>query len=135
MDRSKRHRLPHRDPVSGGELYVSELASEDTGITIRGRFEIPRYAKLDDEQAKFLETFLRCRGMINGVERELGISYPTAKTRLDALLKALELQPLDAKPEKNGNEKSTDRRRRILEQLEAGEISAEEAKQKLGVLN
>ena len=73
--------------------------------------------------------------MINGVERELGIIYPTAKARLDALLKALDLQPLDAKPEKNGNEKSTERRRRILEQLEAGEISAEEAKQKLGVLN
>ena len=83
------HRIPHKDPVSGGELFISELTSEETGITIRGNFEIPRYAKLDTEQLDFLEVFLRCRGMLNGVERELGISYPTARARLDTLLGAV----------------------------------------------
>ena len=91
MDRNKLHRIPHKDPVSGGELYISELTSEETGITIRGSFEIPRYARLDPEQVEFLEIFLKSRGMLNGVERELGISYPTAKARLDTLLAALGL--------------------------------------------
>jgi hypothetical protein len=81
MDRNRLHRIPHKDPVSGGELYISELTSEETGITIRGNFEIPRYARLDPEQVEFLEIFLKSRGMLNGVERELGISYPTAKAR------------------------------------------------------
>jgi len=136
MDRSKLHRIPHRDPVSGGELHISELSSDETGITIRGRFEVPNYAKLDEEQSRFLETFLRCRGMINGVERELGISYPTARARLDALLHTLGMIPIEGKlPSDKSNDKHTDKRRKILELLEKGEISPEEAKQKLGVLN
>lgn len=126
------HRIPHKDPVSGGELYISELTSEETGITIRGNFEIPRYAKLDSEQLDFLEVFLRCRGMLNGVERELGISYPTARARLDTLLGALNLSPIEARER---TDKNADKRKKILEQLEKGEITADEAKKKLGVLN
>jgi hypothetical protein len=132
MAKDKYYKVPARDPVSGSELYVSELASEDTGITIRGRFEIPSYARLDPEQAQFLETFLRCRGMLNSVEKELGISYPTVRSRLDNLLETLQLAPV--KEEKVRPEKSAEKKRKILDQLEKGEISAEEAKDKLGVL-
>lgn len=132
MDRNRLHRIPHKDPVSGGELYISELTSEETGITIRGNFEIPRYARLDPEQVEFLEIFLKSRGMLNGVERELGISYPTAKARLDTLLGALGLTPYETKEK---TEKLSGKRKQILEQLEKGEITAEEAKRKLGVLN
>lgn len=130
MAQSKLHPIPPRDPVSGGDLYISELASEQSGITIRGKFEIPRYAQLDAEQAHFLEVFLRGRGMLSSVERELGISYPTVRARLDALLEALDLPPLkdDGAPKK---EKSADRKRKILDMLEKGEISAEEAKVRL----
>ena len=58
-------------------------------MSIRGRFEIPKYARLDKEQAKFLETFLRCRGMLNSVERELNLSYPTVRARLGHLVGSL----------------------------------------------
>lgn len=130
MGKENLNPLLHRDPVSGGDLYVSELASEESGVTIRGRFEIPRYAKLDAEQARFLETFLRCRGMLNSVERELGISYPTVRARLDALLEALDLTPV--KDESPKREKISDsNKKKILDQLEKGEITAEEAKERL----
>src|SRR6185312_12620072 len=89
MAHEKYHKLPARDPVTGGELYISEVTGEDSGITMRGKFEIPRYARLDSDQQRFLETFLRCRGMLNSVERELGLSYPTVRARLDSLLEAL----------------------------------------------
>jgi hypothetical protein len=91
MDGEKIFALPARDPVSGGALVITELEGPETGITIRGRFEMPRFAQLNGEQARYLETFLRCRGMLNSVERELGISYPTARARLDAVLRALDL--------------------------------------------
>lgn len=123
----KLHPMPARDPVSGGELYVSELASDDSGVTIRGRFAISRFARLDAEQAHFLETFLRCRGTINAVEKELGISYPTVKARLDSLLQALGLTPVaDDRPKV-----SADAKRAIIEQLERGEITADEAKARM----
>lgn len=128
MSKSKARAIPVRDPIGGGPLYITELASDD-GITIRGRFDIPRLASLEPEQNSFLETFLRCRGMISSVEKELGISYPTVRARLDSLLEALELAPVrDDKPKK---EKSAEKKRKILDQLEKGEITAEEAKAKL----
>lgn len=121
------HPMPARDPVSGGELHISELACDESGITIRGRFALSRFARLDAEQTHFLETFLRCRGTINAVEKELGISYPTVKARLDSLLNALGLSPVaDEKPKI-----SAEAKRAIIEQLEKGEISAEEAKARM----
>jgi hypothetical protein len=128
MSKEKFKKLLTKDPVGGGDLYVSELVSDESGIAIRGRFEIPRYAKLDEEQARFLETFLRCRGMLNSVERELGISYPTVRGRLDALLAALDLSPIKDEPKKD---KAADRKKEILERLERGEIDAAEAKSQL----
>jgi hypothetical protein len=128
MGEKKQHRIPNQDPVSGGALYISELTGEDSGIQIRGRFEIPPYARLDKEQQDFLEAFLRCRGMISCVEKELGLSYPTVRARLDTLLEALGLTPKEDGPKK---EKMREKRRKILDQLEKGEITAEEAKAKL----
>ena len=128
MSKEKFKTLLTRDPISGGDLYVSELSSDDSGISIRGKFAIPRYSKLDEEQSRFLETFLRCRGMLNSVERELNISYPTVRARLDALLAALELSPIKDEPKKD---KSADKKKQILEKLERGEITAEEAKTQL----
>lgn len=131
MGERKYHRMPARDPVTGGELYVSELTSEESGITIRGKFEVPQYARLDAEQQKFLETFLRCRGMLNSVERELGLSYPTVRARLDSLLDALGFAGTREEPKRD---RSPERKRKILDQLERGEITPEEAKEKLGVV-
>lgn len=121
------HPIPACDPVSGGELYISELASDDSGITIRGRFAVSKFARLDADQANFLETFLRCKGTISAVEKELGISYPTVKSRLDALLAALGLAP--ATDDRVKPDPTT--KQLILDQLERGDITPEEAKAKL----
>ena len=125
--------LPLRDPIGGGELYVSELRNDESGIQIGGRFEIPRYARLDAEQHHFLETFLRCRGVLSGVEKELGLSYPTVRGRLDGLLDALgfrETKEVETVPTESPA--GTDRLS-ILELLERGEIDADEAKRRWGV--
>jgi hypothetical protein len=129
MSKPKYHDIPSQDPVTGGELYISELTAEESGVTIRGKFAIPRYSKLDPDQTKFLETFLRCRGMLSSMEKEMGMSYPTLRTRLDSLLEALDLKPIkeNGKPK----DKISDKRRKILDQLERGEISPDEAKVKI----
>jgi hypothetical protein len=132
----KLHAIPAKDPVSGGELYVSELANDESGVRIKGAFELPRYAKLDAEQSHFLETFLRCRGTLSSVEKELGISYPTVRARLDSLLTALGLSPVGPieeppRPAPTPSPEAVERKRQILEQLERGEISPEDAKAQL----
>ena len=129
MGNRKHYSIPDRDPVSGGQLVISELLCEESGVSIRGKFDIPRLCRLDEEQTKFLETFLRCRGNITGVEKELGISYPTVRSRLDALLETLELAPV--KEDSSRKEKVSEAKSSIIDQLERGEITAEEAKAKL----
>jgi len=122
--------LPPKDPISGKNLIVTEVQTADGEVTIRAPFEIPRLAQLDPEHYRFMETFLRCRGMMNAVERELGISYPTVRAKLDSLLQALDLQPVRP-PDKPNNEVKS----KIIEQLERGEISADEAKERMREVN
>jgi len=125
------HPLPTRDPVGGGPLYVSELTAEDTGVVIRGKFRIPKLAQLDSDQANFLEIFLRTRGNLTAMEKEVGLSYPTLRSRLDALLDTLDLKPISTEPSKKEVKKVTEQRRSILEMLERGEITAAEAKARM----
>ena len=129
MSRDSLHPLPFRDPISGAELIVTEVFCPESGISLRGKFEVPKYAHLDSEQMKFLETFLRCRGVINAMEKELGISYPTVKARLDGLLQALDLTPV--KDDSQKKERAAESKKAILDQLERGEISPEEAKARM----
>src|SRR5579863_9462123 len=124
------HPIPTRDPVSGKQLIVSELSCPESGVTIRGQFAIPRYAMLEPDQASFLETFLRCRGILSSVERELGISYPTVRARLDALLAALDLPPVKEQV-KPVDKRAAQKRQTVLDQLDRGEITAAEAKDRL----
>ena len=121
--------IPTKCPVSGGELYVSELTCEETGVTIRGKFKIPQSAALDEEKQEFLSVVLRARGVIATVEKELGISYPTVRARLDSLLEELDLSPIkEDAVMMNRKKKMAERREAILQQLEDGEITPEKAK-------
>lgn len=116
-------RPPTRCPVCEAALAVVELNCHTCGTTLRGAFEPNRcpFCALPPEQSKFLELFLRCRGNMRDVERTLGLSYPTVRARLDALLAALgytgTAPPADA----------AEQRREILEALNAGSLTADEA--------
>lgn len=114
-------------PQCSGTLEITEGSCRQCDIQVRGRFEASRYGALNTDQAAFLETFLRCRGVIRDVEAALGISYPTVKSRLEATLAALALQdhPLQAPPQAPPPE-SPARRKTILEAVQRGEISPED---------
>lgn len=129
MDEKALHDIPTNCPVTGGPLYVSELTSTKSGITIRGRFKLPEVSRLNQEQKDFLEVFLRSRGVISTVEKELNLSYPTVRARLDSMLEAMGLVPY--KESTRAKVKSPDDRRLILDELEKGNITPAEAKARL----
>ena len=81
---------------------------------------------------KFLELFLRCRGNLRDVERSLGLSYPTVRARLDVLLSGLGYTEESAEGSETAED--TDRRREVLNALNAGDMTAEEAIQVLQTL-
>ncbi len=81
--------VPSECPVCHDDLYINQLVCRNCGTEIRGRFEMDRLSKLIPEQRYFVEVFLLCEGKLNCVQEELGISYPTVRSRLDEIIRAL----------------------------------------------
>lgn len=128
-------------PVCSGELTIARLHCRSCGTALEGEFGVGRFGRLDREQLSLLESFLRSRGNLKEMERELGISYPTVRGRVDSLVRALGLadgapdsgdgeanETFALEPDQSGTEADgAAERRRILERLARKEISAEEA--------
>ena len=87
-------------PVCEQELSVTRLHCRSCGTTLDGDFRVGRFGRLTREQMELLEGFLRSRGNLREMERESGLSYPTLRGRVDALIRALGLgePPVEAAP-------------------------------------
>ena len=126
-------------PVCEGELTISRLHCRSCGTALEGEFGVGRFGRLSKEQMALLESFLRSKGNLKEMERELGISYPTVRGRVDALVRALGLGEGD-EGESDADEAASAvvapeapdadlaaQRREILERLAKREIAADEA--------
>lgn len=107
-------------PVCNGELKVMRLKCSKCNTVIENEFSFNRFSGLSKEQLYFLEVFLMCRGNIKDVEKELKISYPTVRAKLDELLNELGLS-------KQKTEDKQQNSSEVLEKLDNGEITPEEA--------
>ena len=114
---------PSRCSVCRSELEVSRLHCPSCDTTIDGRFTGGPFAHLTAEHLDFIVTFVRCEGKINRMEQELGLSYPTIRNRLHEVIRTLGFEP--GKDEVV--EISAEKRNTVLEDLDAGKISADEA--------
>ena len=126
MKDSGRKKVVSNCPVCAGPLSISRLSCTRCDTTIESVLPIPAFFRLPEDLQAFVMTFLRCRGNIREVERELGISYPTVCKRLD-LVNAL----LGNSPEPHLRGAGAADPNEILGQLERGEISAKDAAQLL----
>ena len=113
-------------PVCSNELAVTRLHCRSCGTSLEGEFSVGRFGRLSREQLTLLESFLRSRGNLRDMERELGISYPTVRSRVEALVRALGFGP---RSEGDGATESAPVRDRdeILEALARHEMTAEDA--------
>lgn len=105
----------------GSPMFIAEYKCPNCATTISGNFGFSNLLGLPDDLFNFMLIFLKNRGNFRDIEKELGISYPTLRNRLDNLLRIL---GLEAKPER-------DKINDILDKLERGEITAEEAERML----
>ncbi|HJW89922.1 MAG TPA: DUF2089 domain-containing protein [Anaerolineales bacterium] len=119
--------LPSKCPLCGGEIVVTRLHCQECDSTIEGRFTTGPFARLTPEQLSFVETFIRCEGKISRMESEIGLSYPTIRNRLHEIIRALGFEPRGEEPSGLPDED----RRLILENLEQGRITYQEAMRKL----
>lgn len=143
------YRMPHKCPVCDGKLTVTRVSCPTCGTTMEGEFTGCRFCELSPEESRFLLAFIKNRGSIKDVERELGVSYPTVRAALDGLIASLGLNQQahaqvlpqgegsgsqTADPSAGGDTDPADRaaaRRDILDMLAKHRITAAEAASRL----
>jgi len=117
------HPIPHECPVCHGELIVTRLVCRECETAIEGRFESGTFTRLSEEQLHFVEAFVRNEGKITRMEEEFNLSYPTIRSRLHEVIRALGYEP----GKDSAVALTEEERRKILEDLDSGKISSEEA--------
>ena len=108
-------------PVCGEDLTVTRLHCRSCDLVLEGHFGLGRFYALDPEQLHFVETFIRCEGKLNKVQEELGLSYPTVRSRLHDAIRALGYEVREELT------MSPEQRESILDDLARGEITSDEA--------
>lgn len=116
------HEVLGRCPVCDHELKVSQLSCNHCATTINGKFDLCKFCKLTDEQKFFTEIFIKNRGNIKEIEKELKISYPTVRNKLEDVIQALGYRT---------EPKSKVDKKEVLQQLSEGKITKEEALKRL----
>ncbi len=115
--------IPTECPICHDNLLVTRVLCRNCGTALEGRFVMERLFQLTPEQLHFVEIFIRCEGKINRVQEELALSYPTIRSRLEEVIRAL---GYEVGGDRRGD---NERRQQVLEQLARQEISSEEALQ------
>ena len=107
-------------PNCGDEMIITSYRCENCYTEVSGEFEMDNFSRLDKEDKEFIELFLQKRGSIKDVGEEIGISYPTVRNRIDKLVNKL-----------GGTIDKKESRIDILNMLDNGEITAEQARELL----
>ena len=105
-------------PICSSDLIVTKLQCTSCKTEISGAFQLSKFNYLSKEDLYFIEVFIKNRGNIKNVEKELGISYPTVKKNMDDVIESLGYKVSDKEKIKKDE---------IFKKLEKGEITALEA--------
>ncbi|WP_095041837.1 DUF2089 domain-containing protein [Candidatus Promineifilum breve] len=112
-------------PICANTLHVTRLNCRHCDTTIDGHFTLGRLYQLSPEQLEFVEIFMRCEGKINRVEQEIGLSYPAVRARLNDVIRALGYEVGESQATARAMPEEV--RRDILNELQTGRLTAEEA--------
>ncbi len=125
-----KYKAPGKCPVCGEKLSITRLGCPKCSTSIEGDFQPCEFCRLPEEDLDFVKIFIKCRGNIKDVEKEMGISYPTVRGKLDNVIKSLgfEVATKESLKEKELKEAAKEE---ILEQLSRGEISAKQATERI----
>ncbi|TVR71332.1 MAG: DUF2089 domain-containing protein [Sphaerobacteraceae bacterium] len=117
---------PGQCPTCQEQLGIRELGCSSCGTTVRGTWDSAPFQRLSTDQHSFLILFVRSRGNLSEIERALGVSYPTVRAKLEELISAMaDESPAPAQTSEPMS------RRDILDRVARGEISANDALERL----
>jgi len=114
-----KYELLGKCPVCGGDMHITELSCPECRTVIKGEFQPCKFCKLSKQHKYFIEVFIKNRGNIKEIEKELAVSYPTVRNKLEEVIEALGYR-VESK-------ESGINRKEVLDKLSKGEINKEEA--------
>ncbi len=116
-------------PSCGSDLWVTRMSCPDCGTEVTGHWLPCHFCQLSPEHTRLLEAFVRARGNVKEMARELDGSYWTVRKQIDELVAALGYEPAPPPPEDTAESQLE-----ILDRLDRGEITTAEATALLGAL-
>jgi hypothetical protein len=119
----RNRRPPLNCPVCDERLALTRLTCPACDTELSGGFATCEFCMLSNEDREVLRVFLASRGNMKDLERHLGVSYPTARARFDALLAKIGIDRLVVAPAQTRVE--------LMEQVARGEIDIDEALKRL----
>lgn len=109
-----------RCPECGKTMVPTACSCRECGIRVEGIFSLSPLAFLSPEEQALVIAFIRSYGSIKRIGEILGVSHPTARGRIEKLVESIN-RLMEAPPEASA----------VLELLERGEISFDEAMERL----
>ncbi|MFT5366168.1 MAG: hypothetical protein ACI8V2_001115 [Candidatus Latescibacterota bacterium] len=122
-------------PACRGDVAVTRISCTECDCEVTGHFQPTIFNRLSPESLAFVETFVRLRGNIKDMERELNIPYSSIRNRLDDVIGELGFVPGLLHTDSDDKPASHVTRREVLHRLEAGEITAGVAAEQLANLS
>ncbi len=110
-------------PFCSGDFIIKEVECQSCKTQIKSNFRINRFHMFKPEDLYFIEIFLKNEGNIKLMEKDLGVSYPTVKSRLKNIINTLGYKSKLAESED---------RVKILNALSEGKIDVKDAIKSLG---
>lgn len=129
-----KYKAPGNCPVCGEKLSITKLGCPKCHTSLEGDFEPCEFCRLPAEDLEFAKVFIKCRGNIKDVEKELGISYPTVRGKLDSVIRNLGFE-VSVKEAARDVDLLKEAKNEILEQLSRREITPKEATEKIKKLS
>lgn len=83
------NRLPHTCPSCGAELQVKTLQCSSCSTKIDGTFPLPLLCLLEEDEKNFILNFIKHSGSLKKMSKEMGLSYPTIRNKLNELIKTI----------------------------------------------
>lgn len=129
-----KYKAPGKCPVCDAKLHITKLGCPRCQTTIEGTYQPCEFCRMEKEELEFVKVFITCRGNIKDVEKALGISYPTVRSKLDAVIETLGYTLQAPKKTKEEVEAKAKAKAEIIRKLSDGELSATEATEAINAL-
>lgn len=122
-------KIPRNCPACTTDLIVTQLSCPNCGTIVQGKYEPDLFSRLNPYDFDFVVLFVKTKGNIKEMERELGISYWSIRSKLNEIVSQLGFEE-----GRSVRDKLSDQRQAILEQLNQGAINVQEAAARLNEL-